>query len=397
MLMVKFCGHILHEGTRRAAPSKLKAIEKWSPEMIRTITHLRGFLGLAQYYSSYVKDFAGLAHPLTEQLKNRSKDNKKVVWDDAMRESFEALKRALCENVVLAIADPSRPYVLEVDASDYAVGGVLSQEDAEGNLRPVAFFSRKLQGSPGKGQVGWHVREKETYAIVLILQKFRSWLASTKVFVRVLSDHQSLQHWYTEDLNKMVAAVGRRGRWHEFLSQFNIEVVYWEGSKHAVSDALSRWAYPAGLEEGDASFHGGPSAETFARRCDGLEDLYDSFPSDMALAVAPIQARRGRGRPPAPPPARPTSVFHCEWDYSSDPQFAEVADALSREEPRAGYSWHSGRLLLHNRSCVPRAMEGEVVSACHLHGHPSAGKLFQLLERRFHFGSTNKEIFQLCE
>ena len=117
----------------------------------------------------------------------------------------------------------------------------------------------------------------------------------------------------------MVAAVGRRGRWHEFLSQFNIEVVYWEGSKHAVSDALSRWAYPTGLEEGDASFHGGPSAEAFARCCDGLEDLYDSFPSDMALAVAPIQARRGRGRPPAPQPARPTSVFHREWDYASDP------------------------------------------------------------------------------
>ena len=45
MLMVKFCGHILHEGTRRAAPSKLEAIEKWSTDMIRTITHLRGFLG----------------------------------------------------------------------------------------------------------------------------------------------------------------------------------------------------------------------------------------------------------------------------------------------------------------------------------------------------------------
>ena len=114
-------------------------------------------------------------------------------------------------------------------------------------MRPVAFFSRKLEGSPGKGQMGWSIREKETYAIVLILQKFRSWLASTRVEIIVQTDHKSLQSWYTEDLSRMVSAIGRRGRWHEFLIQFNIVVVYVPGKDHHVSDALSRWAYPAGL------------------------------------------------------------------------------------------------------------------------------------------------------
>ena len=54
----------------------------------------------------------------------------------------------------------------------------------------------------------------------------------------------------------MIGSVARRGRWHEFLSQFNIEVVYVPGKDHQVSDALSRWAYPAGSEPADASFHG---------------------------------------------------------------------------------------------------------------------------------------------
>ena len=79
-----------------------------------------------------------------------------------MFKAFEELKEALVKKVVLDIADPCKPFVLETDASDYAVGGVLSQKDAEGNLRPVAFFSRKLEGSPGKRQMGWSVREKET-------------------------------------------------------------------------------------------------------------------------------------------------------------------------------------------------------------------------------------------
>ena len=134
----------------------------------------------------------------------------------------------------------------------------------------MAFFSRKLQGERGKGQVGWAIREKETYAIVLMLQKFRSWVASSQVEILVLTDHESLQHWYTEDLNKMCSSVARRGRWHEFLSQFNLLVVYVEGKSQKVADPLSRapWVYPSAPEEADATFHGSNEAQEHAEGCD---------------------------------------------------------------------------------------------------------------------------------
>ena len=134
MTMIKFCGHLLFGGKRKAALSKLQAIEDWQPEMVKTITHLIGFLGLCQYYSTYVKNFAHIAAPLTEELKNRSAQNRKILFTSDMISSFEALKHELLNNVVLDISDPSKPFVLEVDASDYAVGGVLSQKDSEGNL-----------------------------------------------------------------------------------------------------------------------------------------------------------------------------------------------------------------------------------------------------------------------
>jgi hypothetical protein len=255
--VIKFCGHILSDGQRRAAPSKLEAIKKWTPQVIKTLTHLKGFLGLAQYYAIYMKNFAKIAVPLFNQLKNRKNEDTKVVWDEDMRVSLENIKTLLLENVVLDIADPYKPYVLEVDSSDYAVGGVLSQHNAAGELRPVAFFSRKLQGEAGKGQVKWSIREKETYAIVLVLQKFRSWVASSLVQILVLTDHESLQHWYTEDLNKAMSSVGRRCRWHEFLSQFNLVVVYTPGHTQKVADPLSRapWYYP-GNPDDYATFHG---------------------------------------------------------------------------------------------------------------------------------------------
>ena len=71
MLMIDICGHVLCNGTRRAAPSKLKAIERWRPSMIKTVTHLKSFLGLTQFYSIYMKNYAHVVHPLTEQLGKR--------------------------------------------------------------------------------------------------------------------------------------------------------------------------------------------------------------------------------------------------------------------------------------------------------------------------------------
>ena len=70
--MIKFCGHILSKGQRRAAASKLEAINKWTPESITRLTHLKGFLGLSQYYAIYMKDFAKIAVSLSRQLQNRA-------------------------------------------------------------------------------------------------------------------------------------------------------------------------------------------------------------------------------------------------------------------------------------------------------------------------------------
>ena len=98
----------------------------------------------------------------------------------------------------------------------------------------------------------------------------------------VLTDHESLQHWYTEDLNKATSSVGRRCRWHEFLSQFSLEVVYVPGHTQKVADPLSRapWHYPGNPDEGDATFHGPTEAAQYSKRCDAAEDMLDRFPAN---------------------------------------------------------------------------------------------------------------------
>ena len=100
-----------------------------------------------------------------------------------------------------------------------------------------------MQGDPEKGQRAWHIREKETFAIVATLYKFRSWLAGQQVRVKVLTDHKSLETWTKEDFDTVSGPIGRRGRWHQFLVNFQLDIIYVKGEDQTVPDVMSRWAY----------------------------------------------------------------------------------------------------------------------------------------------------------
>ena len=148
------------------------------------------------------------------------------------------------------------PFYLRRDSSNYAAGVVIEQMGSAGSLRPVAFFSRRLQGKQGYRQRGWSIREEETYAIVATLYKFCSRLRNSPIKVQVLTDHESLKQLNTEQLDTMAGPTGRRGRWHQFLSTFDIEVIYVKGEDQQVPDILTRWSYPAHEPAPDVSIHG---------------------------------------------------------------------------------------------------------------------------------------------
>ncbi len=139
---VEFCGHILREGRRSPAPGKLLSIQKW--ELPGTVTALRGFLGLTNYYSSYVHNYAALAAPLMGKLQVNRLDGRKgslnpVAWDDESKAAFEALKEALKEGLQVFQLEPDQPFVLRTDSSDFAIGAVLEQE-RNGEWVPVSFL-----------------------------------------------------------------------------------------------------------------------------------------------------------------------------------------------------------------------------------------------------------------
>ena len=138
MTEVEFCGHILKEGRREPAPGKLLSIQRW--ELPKTVTQLRGFLGLTNYYSSYVPHYAEFAGPLMSKLQLNRKDGKKgsrkvLVWLEGEKKAFEDLKKILAEKLELFWLDPDQPFILCTDASDRAIGAVLEQSrEVEGEM-----------------------------------------------------------------------------------------------------------------------------------------------------------------------------------------------------------------------------------------------------------------------
>jgi hypothetical protein len=121
---------------------------------------------------------------------------------------------------------------------------------------PVAFCSRKL--APGQVRT-WSPREKETCAVVLALQKWASYIGLQPVLI--LTDHKALEAWATETLDTPSGPAGRRARWHELFSKFDIHVTYIPGKDNVAADALSRWAYPASKAFADVSLHGSQADE----------------------------------------------------------------------------------------------------------------------------------------
>ena len=225
--MVTFLGHLLGVDGLRVMADKVGAVREWPTP--RSATDVRAFLGLAGFYRRFVKDFSLVALPLSDL----TKDKVAFAWSAAAQSAFDALKRALCSAPVLLIADPTKPYTLNTDACDFAIGATLQQDHGNG-LQPVAFMSRKLKDA----EINYDTREKEALALVSACKHWRQYLHSELPFT-LLSDHDSLKYFKTMPL---VAGKGRIARWIDDMSEFKYTIAHIPGKDNIVADALSRRA-----------------------------------------------------------------------------------------------------------------------------------------------------------
>ena len=219
---VTFLGHVMSADGIATDPQKIQAVAEWPvPTSIREV---RAFVGLASYYRRFVKGFAEIATP----LHSLTKKNAKFVWETEHQEAFERLKRALTEAPVLVTPDDEHQYVLATDASNHAMGAVLSMV-VDGEERVVAYASRTFS----RCQRNYCVTRRELLAVVTFLKLFKQYLLGRHFVVK--TDHSALQ-WF----RRSKEPVGQPGRWLEVMEEYDFDIEFCPGSKNGNADALSR-------------------------------------------------------------------------------------------------------------------------------------------------------------
>ena len=221
MKRIEFLGYVIDQNGVQPRDDKVKVVMEWPK--LNSVTEVQSFMGFVQYYRKFIPGLSQISLPLTELTKK----NNKFIWGEEQQKSFDTLKRKLASAPVLRIPTRTGKFKVTTDASGSAVGAVLEQEE-NGEIRPVAYLSQKLNGS----QLNWSIRDKELYAIIVAITKWKHYLLGRNTIVN--TDHKTI-----ETLNKAEFS-SRVAKWSEIWAEFDIEIVYKPGKENKVADALSR-------------------------------------------------------------------------------------------------------------------------------------------------------------
>ena len=170
---VKFLGHIVSEEGIHTDPEKVKAVQDWP--VPRNVKEVKSFLGLCSYYRKFVQGFADIARPMHHACKKGTK----FTWTETCQQSFDKLKQALTSPPILIYPIPGKQFILDTDASNFAVGAVLSQE-VDGKEHVIAYMSKALH----KHEISYCTTRKELLAVVTALKNFHPYLYGQKVILR---------------------------------------------------------------------------------------------------------------------------------------------------------------------------------------------------------------------
>ena len=218
---VDFLGHTVTPQGIAVNQRKVAAVQDWPRPA--NVHDVRSFLGLVGFYRRFIEGFSRIAAPMTEL----TRFTQPWQWGNVHQHAFDTLKHALTTAPVLQIPDMAKPFHVFADASQFAIGAVLMQDQGHG-LQPVAFESRKL--SPA--EQNYPIHEIELLAVVNALKVWRCYLEGSAFYTN--TDHQSLQYLMTQPhLSR------RQARWVEILQQFDTRIAYLPGDRNP-ADALSR-------------------------------------------------------------------------------------------------------------------------------------------------------------
>jgi transposase InsO family protein len=374
---VKYLGYIVTAGEQvRPDPEKLAAIRNWvAPTKVKGV---RSFLGFANFYRDFIPKFSQLTLPLTRLTKKSTT----FYWGKEEQEAFEALRDAFISSPALAQWDPDKDTVVEADCSGWALGGCLSQRDAQGILHPVAYHSARLLPA----ERNYTIHDKELLAIISCLRAWSAELRSVASPFTIFTDHKNLEYFTTPRL-----LTERQARWAETLALFNYNLIYRPGTQAARPDALSR------REQDEGSIEPRYGQVLRPIQISSLQPRADPAPQ-------PKSTRPGEG------PFRDARLNELwkegiERDKPYEFRLKAIKENARRFPPEARCNQQvadcsinaHGRLMFRERLWLPcwEPLTTTVIQIAHdspLGGHPGKNTLFNILKRDYHWEGMSQDI-----
>jgi len=193
----------------------------------KCIKDVQKFLGLANYYRRFVKNFTETVRPVHRLVQKQERWN----WESEQEEAFKRLKEIFTSEPVLAAPDLDKEMRVEADVSDYMTGRVLSMKCEDERWRPVAYISKSLSDT----EKNYEIHDKEMLVVIRCLEAWRHFLEGAWIKFKVWTDHKNLEYnMSSQKLNR------RQARWALFLSHFDFKLVHVPGTKMGKADGLSR-------------------------------------------------------------------------------------------------------------------------------------------------------------
>ena len=221
----KYLGFIIEAGKGlRMDPEKVKAISEW--EVPTSVKGVRSFLGFANFYRRFIKDFSDLVRPLTDLTHK----DRRFSWSLEADAAFQRLKAIFTSAPALAQFDFDRETRIETDSSGWCIGGTLQQLADNGLWVPCAFFSKK--NNPA--ECNYEIHDKELLAIIRCLEEWDAELRGVDGF-EIHTDHKNLEYFMT--VRKLTE---RQMRWSLILSRYKFKIIHVPGRDNERADALSR-------------------------------------------------------------------------------------------------------------------------------------------------------------
>ena len=232
---MEFLGFLIDGKTIRPTPTNVDKVMGFPQPTTRK--RLQSFLGIANFNRRFIKNYSKIVQPLT--LMTSAK--KKFEWGRDQEDSFQKIKYCISQAPSLRLADWSKEFHIQTDASDISVGAVLYQLGEKGEQFPLAYHSRTLNSTERK----WSATEKELFGIISASRKWATYCSNPVVFH---TDHQPLKF-----IRKQKDPRGKFARWLMELENFDYRVEYVPGKDNIEADYLSRVEIPNPTKEKEST------------------------------------------------------------------------------------------------------------------------------------------------